>query len=63
MWLGKWANFRSKLLRMKWVNGASKFLETFLSYDIKGNDQSNFNLKIQELQTRNEEKEMKWYLS
>ena len=50
MWLGKWANTRDKPLNRKWVHSPTRFLGIFLSYDKKGNDNFNFNLKIQKLQ-------------
>ena len=50
MWLGKWANKRDKLLNLKWVHCPTRFLGIFLSYDKKGNDNFNFNLKTQKLQ-------------
>ena len=36
---------------MKWVKSSTKFLAIFVSYDEKGNNQMNFNLKVQKLQT------------
>ena len=51
MWLGRWANKRDKPLNLKWVHGPTRFLGIYLSYDKKGNDNLNFNLKIQKLQT------------
>ena len=51
MWLGKWANKRDKPLNLTWVHSPTRFLGIFLSYDKKGNDNFNFNLKIQKLQT------------
>ena len=50
MWLGKWANKRDKPLNLKWVHCPTRFLGIFLSYDKKGNDNFNFNLKTQKLQ-------------
>ena len=51
IWLGKWSKNRTKPLRMNWVNSPTKFLGIFASYDEKGNNQMNFNLKVQKLQT------------
>ena len=50
MWLGKWANKRDKPLNFKWVHCPTRFLGIFLSYDKKGNDNFNFNLKTQKPQ-------------
>ena len=47
MWLGKWANKRDKPLNLKWVHCPTRFLGIFLSYDKKGNDNFNFNLKTE----------------
>ena len=51
IWLGKWSKNKTKPLGMKWVNSPTKFLGIFASYDEKGNNQMNFNLKVQKLQT------------
>ena len=53
IWLGTWANKREKPLGLKWVNCA-RFLGIYLSYDKKGNDFQNFDLKVQKLQTNQE---------
>ena len=50
-WLGKWLNNRIKLLGMKWMNTPTKLSGTYVSYDERGNDQMNFNLKVQKLKT------------
>ena len=50
-WLGKWLNNRTKPLGMKWMNTPTKLLGIFVSYDEKGNNRMNFNLKVQKLQT------------
>ena len=50
-WLGKWLNNRTKPLGMKQMNTPSKLLGIYVSYDEKGNNQMNFNLKVQKLQT------------
>ena len=51
IWLGKWSKNKTKPLGMKWVNSPTKFPGIFASYDEKGNNQMNFNLKVQKLQT------------
>ena len=50
-WLGKWLNNRTKSLGMKWMNTPTKLLGIYVSYDEKGSNQMNFNLKVQKLQT------------
>ena len=50
-WFGKWLNNRTKPLGMKWMNTPTKLLGIYFSYDEKGNNQMNFNLKVQKLQT------------
>ena len=50
MWLGRWANNRNNPLNLKWVHCPVRILGIYLSYDIKGNEHYNFNLKIQKLQ-------------
>ena len=50
-WLGKWLNNRTKPLGMKWMNTPTKLLGSYVSPDEKGNNQMNFNLKVQKLQT------------
>ena len=49
-WLGKWMNNRTKQLGMKWMNTPTKLLGIYGSYDEKGNNQMNFNFKVQNLQ-------------
>ena len=49
--LGKWLNNRTKPLGMKWMNTPAKLLGIYVSYDERGNNQMNFNLKVQKLQT------------
>ena len=34
---------------MKWVNGSTKLLRIYLSYDEKGNNHSNFNLRTSQI--------------
>ena len=50
-WLGKWLNNTTKPLGMKWMNTPTKLLGIYVSYDEKGNNQMNFNLRVQKLQT------------
>ena len=52
IWLGRWSENRTKPLRMKWVREPTKILGIYVSYDEKGNDQFNFNLKIQKMQSK-----------
>ena len=49
--LGKWENRTTKPLSLKWVKNPTKILGIYFSYDIKGNNQLNFDHKIQKLQT------------
>ena len=51
MWLGKWASNDIKSLKLKWVKSRIKILVTYVSYDELGNNNFNFNLKIQKLQS------------
>ena len=46
MWLGKWSGNKSKLLRLEWVNSPTRILGIYFSYDEKGDNEMNFNLKI-----------------
>ena len=50
-WLGKWLNNRTKPLGMKWMNTPTKLLGIYISYHERGNNQMNFNLKVQKLLT------------
>ena len=52
MWLGRSANNKNKPLGFKWVSYPTRFLGVHLSYDKKGNDYQNFDLKIGKLQTK-----------
>ena len=52
MWLGKWANSKNKPLHLKWVNSPTRILGIYFSYDEKGNNEMNFNLKINKLQAK-----------
>ena len=51
MWLGKWAPNDTKPLQLKWVKSPTKILGTYISYDETGNENFNFNLKVQKLQS------------
>ena len=51
MWLGRSTNNKNKPLGFKWVSCPTRFLRVHLSYDEKGNDYQNFDLKIRKLQT------------
>ena len=50
-WLGKWSGNKRKPLRLKWVSSPTRILGIYFSYDEKGNNEMNFNLKIDKLQT------------
>ena len=53
IWLGKWANNKTKPLDMnKWMHTLVKILGIHFSYDKKGNDHLNFSLKLRKLQTK-----------
>ena len=51
MWLGKWSKVKRKPLNLKWVNCPTKILGIHFSYDDKENNELNFNLKLQRLQS------------
>ena len=51
IWLGKWENCKSNPLQLKWLHNPAKILGIYVSYDEKGNNQHNFNHKLQKLQT------------
>ena len=51
MWLGKLANQKDKPLSLKWVDNPIRILGIFFSYDSKGNNKQNFDLKVQKHQT------------
>ena len=51
MWLGKWSGKKNKPLQLKWVSSPTRILGIYFSYDEKGNNEMNFNLKINKLQT------------
>ena len=52
MWLGKWANNKNKPFNLKWVSSPTRILGIYFSYDEKGNNEMNFNLKINKLQAK-----------
>ena len=52
MWLGRWSNNKTRPLEMKWVREPTKILGIHVSYNEKGNDQLNFKLKIQKMQSK-----------
>ena len=52
MWLGKWANNKDKPLHLKWVSGPTRILGIYFSHDEKGNNEMNFDLKINKLQAK-----------
>ena len=45
MWLGNWSGSKSKPLRLKWVSSPTRILGIYFSYDEKGNNEMNFNLR------------------
>ena len=51
MWLGKWSGNKGKPLQLKWVSNPTRIVGIYFSYDEKGNNEINFNLKINKLQT------------
>ena len=60
MWLGKWANNKNKCrvvsenkpFNLKWVSSPTRILGIYFSFDEKGNNEMNFNLKINKLQAK-----------
>ena len=51
LWLGKLKNNKGNPLQLKWLHNPVKILGIHVSYDEKGNNQHNFNHKLQKLQT------------
>ena len=51
IWLGKWEKNKSYPLQLKWLHSPVRLLGIHVSYDEKGNNELNFNLKIRKLQT------------
>ena len=54
MWLGKWAGNKTKPLNLKWVSSPTRILGIYFSYDEKGNNEMNFNLKVNKMQTNSD---------
>ena len=52
IWLGKWEKNKSYPLQLKWLHSPVRLLGIHVSYDEKGNNELNFNLKIRKLQTK-----------
>ena len=52
LWLGKWESNKNKSLDLKWFHSPVKILGIYFSYNIKENDELNFDKKIQKLQTK-----------
>ena len=52
IWLGKWEKNKSYPLQLKWLHSPVRLLGIYVSYDEKGNNELNFNLKIRKLQTK-----------
>ena len=52
LWLGKWKSKRNKPLDLKWFHSPVKILGIYFSYNIKENNELNFDKKIQKLQTK-----------
>ena len=52
LWLGKWKNNRNKPLDLKWFHSPVKILRIHFSYNIKANNELNFDKKIQKLQIK-----------
>ena len=52
IWLGKWANNKTNPLDMKRMHTPVMILGVHFSYDKKGNDDLNFNLKLRKPQTK-----------
>ena len=49
LWLGKLKNNKGNPLQLKWLHNPVKILGIHVSYDEKGNNQHNFNHKLQKL--------------
>ena len=52
LWLGKWKNNRNKPLDLRWFHSPVKILGIYFSYNIKENNELNFDKKIQTLQSK-----------
>ena len=51
IWLGKWEKKQKLSFTTKWLHSPVRLLGIHVSYDEKGNNELNFNLKIRKLQT------------
>ena len=51
IWLGKWEKNKLYPLQLKWHRTPVRILGIYVSYDVKGNGERNFNLKLGKLQT------------
>jgi len=51
IWLGRCERNQSNPLQLKWLHSPVKILGIYVSYNENGNEQMNFNLKLQKLQT------------
>ena len=51
IWLGKWEKNKLYPLQLKWPRTPVRILGIYVSYDVKGNGERNFNLKLGKLQT------------
>ena len=52
LWLGKWKSNKNKPLDLKWFHSPVKILGIYFSYNIKENNELNFDKKIQKLETK-----------
>ena len=51
IWLGKCEQNKLNPLQLKWPRTPVRILGIFVSYDVEGNDDRDFNLKLRKLQT------------
>ena len=51
MWIGNLASQKDKALNLTWVNNPTRILGIFVSCDSQGNNENNYDLKIQKLET------------
>ena len=54
IWLGRWSANKTQPMQTKWVREPTKILGIYLSYDEKGNEKFNFNLKRQKMQSKSD---------
>ena len=52
LWLGTWKNNINKPLDLKWFHSPVRILGIYFSYNIKENNELNFDKKIQRMQTK-----------